>query len=68
MIFKNPISNSVFAGMEGSTERGLSLWHTFKSPYLCNRNSNLIAYITDTSAAPNTIEIIVDGVKYMFVA
>lgn len=66
VIFKNPISNGVFSGLEGSTQRGQLIWHTFKIPYKVFRNTNLIANITDISGSTNNIEIVVDGIKYIY--
>lgn len=65
-LFKNPISNAVFSGLEGSTMRGLNLWHTFKVPYKVFKNTNLIAKVTDISNSSNTIEIVIDGIKYVY--
>ena len=65
LLFKNPVSNSMFAGLEGSTARGLALWHTFKRPYRVFRNSTLTINLTDTSGSSNSVEIALDGVKYI---
>lgn len=65
-IFNTPISNSVFSGLEGSTMRGQLLWHTFKAPLFIYRNTNLIVYLENTTGSNNTIEIVIDGIKYVY--
>lgn len=64
-IFKTAIPNAVFSGLEGSTQRGQLLWHTFKKPLMVYRNTNLNAILMDTSGSSNTVEIVIDGVKYV---
>ncbi len=66
VLFKNPVSNAVFAGLQGSTYIGVNLWHTFKVPYKVFKNTNLTAIITDISGSSNTVEIVLDGIKYLY--
>lgn len=65
-IFPNPVTSAVFSGYMNTSVLGQLLWHTFKTPLFVYRNTNLIASITDVSGSSNTVEIVIDGIKYLY--